>query len=139
MSQKIVVEMTDDIDGSTGDDVRTVSFSFEGVDYTIDLSQSNHDAMVEALAEFVEHATRVGGRRKPATATGRPAAVGGSSRRSKEELQAIRRWAWNNEDEYNWTNSLKERGRIPQEVLDAYDEAHKPTGKKVRVAAARRR
>src|SRR5690625_7166348 len=65
MAQKVMITLIDDTDGSTADE--TVSFSLDGVDYEIDLTTENAGKLREALAPWVGHARRTGGRR----ATGR--------------------------------------------------------------------
>src|SRR5262245_50504141 len=60
MAQKVQVILVDDIDG--GEAEESVSFAIDGVNYEIDLSESNAVALREALAPWVGHARRVGGR-----------------------------------------------------------------------------
>ena len=117
MAQKVLVQFVDDLDGVPGDDVSTVSFALDGVSYEIDLRAENADRLRESLADYVESARRVGGRVKrgaaPASAPARPADT-----RSKEQTKAIREWAKKNGYE------LADRGRIPANVIDAFEEAH---------------
>ncbi len=40
MATKTLVQLSDDIDGST-DNVSTVTFAYEGVQYEVDLNESN--------------------------------------------------------------------------------------------------
>ena len=49
-------KLVDDLDGSTGEDVRTIDFSFDGAGYQIDLSEANVDRMSDVLEEFIEAA-----------------------------------------------------------------------------------
>jgi hypothetical protein len=111
MSTKTIIETIDDIDGSTGN-VETVQFSYLGTDYEIDLAQRNRTKLDDALAEFVGHARRVGGRR-------RSSAPGGSRDGSgRLDNLAIRTWAEEQGMEVN------KRGRLPKSLLEAYEAAH---------------
>jgi hypothetical protein len=117
MAQKVLVQFVDDLDGIPGEDVSTVSFALDGVSYEIDLREENAVRLRDSLADYVDSARRVGGRVKrgtaPASAPVRPADT-----RSKEQTKAIREWAKSNGFE------LADRGRIPANVIDAFEEAH---------------
>jgi nucleoid-associated protein Lsr2 len=122
MAQKVIVELVDDLDGTASEDISTVSFSLDGADYEIDLSAENADNLRGLLEEFVVAARRTGGRIKRNTGTtkaapSRPAA-------SREQTKAIREWARQNGFE------LADRGRIPANVIEAYEEAQTPKGGK---------
>lgn len=111
MAQKVLVSLVDDLDGSEAEE--TVEFGLDGVSYEIDLSAENAEELRDALAQYVEHARRAGGRkrtgpRSAAKAPGRSAAV------DREQNQAIRAWARKNGYE------VSDRGRIPSEVVEAY-------------------
>jgi Lsr2 len=112
VAQKTLVILEDDLDGGEADE--TVTFSLDGVSYEIDLSDGNAKKLRESLSSFVESARRTGGR---ATTRGRArgaAAAGSRSGRSAE----IRAWAKGQGIKVN------ERGRIPAEVVEAYEKAH---------------
>jgi hypothetical protein len=113
MAQKVHVVMVDDIDGGTAEE--TVSFSLDGVDYEIDLSASNAQALRDALAPYTGSARKVRGSRSGGRGNGRR-----GRRRSdgKPSPGDIRTWA--RENGY----SLSDRGRVPAEVRDAYAAAH---------------
>jgi len=112
MAQKTVVTLVDDIDGGTADE--TVTFGIDGVTYEIDLTTAHAAELRDALASWVGHARKVGGRsssaRSGATARNRRAASG--------DAQAVREWAKAN------GHHVSERGRISAEVKAAYDAAH---------------
>ncbi|HZS20890.1 MAG TPA: Lsr2 family protein [Pseudonocardiaceae bacterium] len=113
MAQKIVVSLVDDLDGGKADE--TVEFSLDGKNYEIDLSDDHATAFRDALATYV-----AAGRRPGRAGRGRARTVaGGTSTGERERNQAIRYWAR--------TQGMKvsERGRIPSEVIDAYDEANR--------------
>ena len=110
MAKRVQVILEDDLDGSPA--AETVSFGLDGVSYEIDLNEANAAALRDSLAQWVGHATRVGGRRSTGSAGG-----GGRSRGSKD-LGAIREWARKN------GHKVSDRGRISTEVLAAYDKAN---------------
>lgn len=116
MAQKVIVELVDDLDGTTSEDISTVNFGLDGADYEIDLTQENAERLRDTLAEFVTAARRTGGRVRRGTS----AAGSGSTGRvtaDRERTRAIRQWAREHGHE------LADRGRIPSEVIDAYDQA----------------
>jgi hypothetical protein len=116
MAQKVLVQFVDDLDGSPGDDVSTVSFALDGVTYEIDLNEENASRLRDSLADYVESARRVGGRVRRGTAPAAPARP--ADTRSKEQTRAIREWAKKNGYE------LADRGRIPANVIASFEEAH---------------
>lgn len=59
MAQRTTVVLVDDIDGTEGDDVRTVRFQLEGVMLELELSAHNRERMSAALAPYVDAARRV--------------------------------------------------------------------------------
>lgn len=107
MAQKVHIVLVDDIDGSDAEE--TVTFGIDGVSYEIDLNAENAAKLREAVAPYVGHARRVGGRK----AAGRKAAAGGGP-----SAGDVREWARQNGYE------LSDRGRVPAEVRQAYDAAH---------------
>jgi Lsr2 len=109
MAQKVQVILVDDLDG--GDAEEQVSFSLDGVSYEIDLSADNAEALREAIAPWVGHARRVGGRSR-----GRAAARGRAA--VKADLGEVRAWA--RENGYQ----VSDRGRVSSEVMSAYEGAH---------------
>jgi hypothetical protein len=118
MAQQTTVRFIDDIDGS--DAVGTVTFSLDNRAYEIDLSDENSDNKLrEALAPFIEHGRKAGGRsggrgrtrgQAPMTETG--------ARSNREETHAIREWARQNGHE------VSDRGRISKSVMEAYKAAN---------------
>lgn len=114
MAQKIVKTLIDDLDGTEAH--TTIRFSLDGVDYEIDLSTQNEDRLRNELEDFIAAARRAGG--APRGIGRRGPNKKKAARHTKQELLAIRRWAAENK------LKLSDRGRIPQEILDAYEEAH---------------
>lgn len=118
MAQKVLVQLIDDLDGTSSEDISTVQFSLDGVTYEIDLNEANGARLRNGLADFVANARRTGGRAKRgggATIGGKPAGEG----RSKEQTRAIRDWAKSN------GHDLADRGRIPASVVEAFESAHR--------------
>ena len=124
MAKNLIVELTDDIDGSviadgTGE---SIEFSVDGVDYAIDLKDENSEKFRKALAYYIEYAAKVGGRtRSGHTSAVRAAAAAASTKsrkRDPEQTRAIREWASSNGYE------VSDRGRIPTGVVEAFDAAH---------------
>lgn len=110
MAQKHIVQLIDDIDG--GEASETVSFSLDGTNYEIDLSEKNAARLRDALAEFVGHARR--GNRAPRAAASATSRRSRNGRGDREQTAAIREWARKN------GFKVGEKGRIPGDVLEAY-------------------
>jgi cytochrome c553 len=116
MARKAVTsyEYTDDLTGEAleENDIHTVNFSYGNQDYEIDLSTKNYDELDRTLSKYTSKARRVGktekvvGRRRNTLAS------------VSNHLAAVREWAGNN------GYKVSPRGRISQEVLDAYNAAH---------------
>jgi hypothetical protein len=112
MARKVLVRLVDDLDGLPSEDVATVTFSLDRVDYQIDLNEANASKLREGLADFVTAARRTGGRIKRG--------AGAGTRASANDGPAIREWA------REQGHQLAERGRIPSHIVDEY---HAATGK----------
>jgi hypothetical protein len=111
MAQKVVVELTDDIDG--GRAVETVTFGLDGRAYSIDLSTKNAKALRKVLAPYVESGRKI--------KAGRPAR-GGRARtapsRGVASTQEVREWARSQGIE------VADRGRIPGDLVARFQAAH---------------
>lgn len=114
----IISTVADDFDGSTP--AETVSFSVSGRDYEIDLSEQNRAELDALLAEFEDKmkkftdAARPAGRTTSARSSSGGRASSKSSSTSSAEASKVRLWAVDNGFD------VKDRGRIPAEVMDAY-------------------
>lgn len=106
--KKTQVVLVDDIDG--GEAQETVAFSYQGVNYEIDLSEEHAQELAGDLAKWIEAARRVGGRQMRS---------GKSAKRSRSASNAglIREWA------HSQGITVSERGRIPAEIVSAYEAA----------------
>ncbi|MEU7905918.1 Lsr2 family protein [Actinoplanes sp. NPDC049118] len=125
MAKQIIETLIDDLDGSVA--TETVTFSFDGNNYTIDLSEANAAALREAMEPYVGAGTKIGrgfGAWRPGITPSR------RQQSSRADNRAIREWAASNGHE------LSDRGRIPQTVVEAYEAAKKApaalSGKSVR-------
>lgn len=127
MAQQVLVQLVDDLDGTTSSDVSTVLFSLDGVTYEIDLSEDNAERLRGGLAEYVDAARRVGGRIK----RGGKAGQNGSAAAGDAGL--VRKWA--NENGFG----LSGRGRIPSHVVEAYRAAKAESEQKPAKPAPKRR
>lgn len=110
MAQRVQVILEDDIDGSEASE--TVEFALDGVTYEIDLSDQHASSLRDDLARWIGEARRSGGRRQ----TRRRGAGNGTA--SSENLSAIREWGRSN------GYKVSDRGRVSQEVRDAYAAAN---------------
>src|SRR6266702_2412947 len=124
MARKVLVRLVDDLDGLPSEGVATVTFSLDGVTYSIDLNQANAGKLRDGLADYITAARRIGGRMK------RGSAAGGRSAGSANDGPAIRKWARKQGHE------LAERGRIPSHIVDAYHAANRSGRAKAPVRAA---
>jgi hypothetical protein len=111
VAQRTTVVVTDDLDGSEGAD--TVTFAFEGIEYEVDLSQSNAKKLKKALGPYISAARKTGGRRS----SGRRSSAA-SGRASRSDTAAIREWA------RSQGLQVSERGRVPQSLRDQYTAAN---------------
>jgi hypothetical protein len=106
--------LVDDLDGTELKDGQggTVSFTYDGNEYSLDLSNKNKKKMDDALAPFIANATKLGGRRT------QQRSGGGAARTDREQLQAMRSWA----RDHGYT--VSDRGRVSQEIQEAYHAAN---------------
>lgn len=104
MAQRVHIVLEDDVDGSTAEE--SVKFSLDNVSYEIDLSSANAAKLRDALAPWIGHARRVGGRRTTAR-----------KGRGNSDANEIRSWAQSQGIE------VSSRGRIPADVRAAYEAA----------------
>lgn len=124
MAKNVIVEVTDDVDGSVIPDGggESIEFSVDGVDYAIDLKDKNAEKFRKTLGHYIDHAAKIGGRKGGShTATVRAAAAAAakkSTKRPAEQMRAVREWA--NANGYE----VSSRGRVPTAIIEAFDAAH---------------
>nr|WP_166682621.1 Lsr2 family protein [Streptomyces sp. 846.5] len=108
MAQKVVIELSDDLDGSEA--VETITFALDGRSYEIDLSEKNAGRLRKIFAPYAEAGRRQGGARRGAKRI--PA---GADRPNPVE---VRTWAAAHGIE------VAPRGRVPAEVVEKYRAAN---------------
>ncbi|MCC9707855.1 MULTISPECIES: Lsr2 family protein [Streptomyces] len=104
MAQRVVVTLSDDIDGSEA--AETIAFGLDGKSYEIDLNEANAKKLRKALAPYVE--------------AGRKRSKSGKAYKQTQvapDPAAVRAWAQANKLE------VPARGRIPKKVYEAFAEA----------------
>jgi Lsr2 len=111
MAQKVVVELTDDLDG--GKAAETVSFGLDGRLYDIDLSTKNARALRKTLAPYVESGRKVRAGRQSG-GRGRATAA-----RTGFSTQDVREWARSQGIE------VANRGRIPSDLVAQFEAARR--------------
>jgi hypothetical protein len=133
MAKTLIVQLTCDRckaeKGENVDGTETVSFGFDGYDYSLDLCKEHAEdfhSTVQGLISWSSDRTRSGSGRRSSRRTGSSeesaAGAGAAPARSTadhERLKAIRDWA-----RENGHPNLGDRGRIPQAIVAAYDAAH---------------
>jgi hypothetical protein len=111
VAQKTIVKTYDDLDGSEIDaDGRSVSFSFDGTSYEIDLTGRNVEKMREDFSVYIEKARKVGGR------GGRGS--GKAAEPAPVDTRAVRAWA----EEQGL--GVSARGRLSSDLVEQYRAAH---------------
>lgn len=96
--------LIDDMDGGEAD--TTIAFAVNGSSYTLDLSKRNADRFWKALEPYIQAAQE-----KTKTIKGYTDAI--------EQRNAVREWARKKGYE------IADRGRIPIDIQDAFDAAHR--------------
>ena len=108
MASKTSVEILDDLDQTTG--AETVSFSFGGIHYEVDLAKKNRTKLEKALAPFIEAGRKVSA--QPRRGSRR------STSASSTDRSVVRTWA------KAQGLQVSERGRISAAVMDKYSASH---------------
>jgi hypothetical protein len=104
VAQRVVVTLSDDIDGGAAEE--TVTFGLDGKSYEIDLTAANASKLRDTLAPFVE----AGRKRSRSGKTYRRTSVA-------PDPAAVRAWARSHGME------VPPRGRIPKKVYEAFNES----------------
>lgn len=115
MARKVTTHLVDDLSGDIikAGQGHTVQFAFDGSSYEIDLNEDNAEKLREAFSDYVAAARRVG-----AVRGDRRASSASKTRSDPNELAKIRVWAMAN------GHQVAARGRISQQVRDAYEAAN---------------
>ncbi|MFI5777046.1 Lsr2 family protein [Nocardia sp. NPDC051570] len=118
MAKRTTVETYDDLTGEKIDATivpdPTITFMLDGAEYEIDLGAKNRDKFLTLLDPYTKAARKAGGRRGERR-IGKPS--NGRAGLPREQLGAMRDWAKKR------GYKVSERGRISQEVQDAFHAA----------------
>ncbi|MFE9363854.1 Lsr2 family protein [Streptomyces sp. NPDC006978] len=110
MAQRVVVTLSDDIDG--GEAAETVTFALDGKSYEIDLNPANAKKLRTSLAPYV-----AAGRKQTNTGKRGKAPVAYHHTAVAPDPAAVRAWARSHRME------VPARGRIPKKVYEAFNAA----------------
>jgi hypothetical protein len=118
MAQKTIVTLVDDLTGEAAENISTVEFALDGRAYQLDLTEENSAKLHDALAQYVNAARKIGGRRRSGARPGRaPKSAGSTTGYNRETLKSIREWAKKH------SYRVSDRGRLPAEVVQAWEQA----------------
>ena len=113
MAKRVIEQLVSDLSGKDIKDGEgeTVKFSIGSTSYEMDLTEAEAGQFYAAVKRYTDVATKTGGR---------GARSGGASKNKSDrnQTQAIRTWAREN------GRVVSDRGRISQDVQDAYNAAH---------------
>ncbi len=135
MSTRTIRQLVDDLDGSDAEE--TITFAVNGAVYEIDLSEPHAKEFYEFMDRYMENGRKLPknsihtpGRKASSLNGYRPSATPATAaatqlptsytRLGKEQNKAIRDWA----KKQKQFEGLPERGRIPREVVEAFNAAH---------------
>ncbi|WP_018119443.1 histone-like nucleoid-structuring protein Lsr2 [Corynebacterium mastitidis] len=115
MARKEITQFFDDLSGTplTEDEVQAIPFSLGKDNYIIDLSPENAEKFREALKPYTEVA-----RKNVAPAPARRSRQWGQGSSRNNRAKEIRQWAMDQ------GKDIAARGKIPAEVIEAYEQAH---------------
>lgn len=112
MAKRVIEQLVSDLSGKDIKDGEgeTVKFSIGSTSYEMDLTEAEAGQFYDAVKKYTDVATKT---------SGRGLRTGGSKPKSdRGQTQAIRAWARENGHE------VSDRGRISQDIQDAYNAAH---------------
>lgn len=119
MGRKYV--LLDDYDGKElPDDTQPVNLSLGRTTYALYLSEKNHGKLMEVLDPFIKDAET--------TRTTTASAPKATAKADKDKLKRVRAWAQETGYKFKGADgeerTLGDRGRIPEEVVSAYEAAN---------------
>lgn len=117
MARRVIEVFEDDLDGVESPSVKTRSFGLSDTNYEIDLTNENYEKLIKALEPFI-HAARVVGRDKPGKAKPKAKMSQSEQRKANEAARYYGRIVMG--------KKVTERGRVPAEVLKAWEDAGRP-------------
>jgi Lsr2 len=109
MAQRVITQLVSDL---SGDEIangkgESIEFSYRGASYAIDLTDKEAAGFDAAIALYLEHASKTGGRRRAAS-TGAKGDYSAKEVRVWAKAQGI---------------DVPERGRIPGDIVERYKAA----------------
>ena len=126
MPRREIIQLVDDLDGKElPEDTSPVRLSLGRTTYNLYLSEDNHGKLLKALDPFITDAETEATASQPT-----PVRSSGASNPNKERNAKVRHWAI--ETGYEYENARQERvtlgdrGRIPEAVVKAWQEAGSP-------------
>jgi hypothetical protein len=124
MAQKTIVTLVDDLTGEVAENISTVEFALDGGSYELDLTEENSAKLHDALSQYVNAGRKIGGRHRSSARSGRVIKTSGRAPGyHRETLKSIRAWAKKN------GYQVSDRGRLPAEVLQAWEATQAATSK----------
>lgn len=116
MGTRYITEKYDDLDGTVvpDDELETIRLSIDNDSFMIDLSHEHAEQLRSALTPYLEKAQRAADFKQRVAAS-----VPGKKGNRTAELNRIRDWA--NKNGF----SVSDRGRVPQDIVDAYEARKK--------------
>ena len=113
MAKRVIEQLVSDLSGKDIKDGEgeTVKFSIGSTSYEMDLTEAEAGQFFDAVKKYTDVATKTGSR-------GARSGGGSKTKSDRGQTQAIRAWARENGRE------VSDRGRISQDVQDAYNAAH---------------
>ena len=116
MATRTITQLVDDLTGEQIEEGagETLTFSFQGKSYKIDLNTQNADEFRSAMQRYIKVAEQTG----TVGTSSRSSRTASSSKSDKGYLQSVRNWAAAKGIE------VSSRGRIKQDILDQYDAEH---------------
>ncbi len=105
MGRRTVIQMVDDIDGTDIEEFETVRWGLDGKSYEFDTSPANAAEFRDLVATYVAASRSIGGR-------------GRRTAGKATDTKAVRAWAHAN------GYTVSDRGRIPADVVAAFEAAH---------------
>jgi hypothetical protein len=110
--------LVDDLTGEEAENISTIEFALDGMGYELDLTDENSAKLRDTLSPYANAGRKIGGRRRSGPRPGRAAkSTGSAAGYNRETLKSIREWAKKN------GHSVSKRGRLPAEVLQAWQTA----------------
>ena len=110
--QKTVITKIDDLTGKEYEEGETVTFSFQGKSYEIDLNKRNASDFAKKMERYMEKGRKVTAHRVTSSRDGRKV------KHDRSYVHTVRAWAQANGIE------VSNRGRVPLAVYEQYEKAH---------------